>query len=95
MSLNQYVSEHLKIGMLPVSHIFPGSRLLFNSIIFLEATKKLPEFSGLMGKVYPGQLKPRYQIPEPRNQLMKKSCDDGCLLKPLRIFVKPKEFEES
>ena len=29
-----------------------------------------------MGKVYPGQLKPSNQIPEPRIQLIKKSCDN-------------------
>ena len=49
-----------------MSFIYKGSRLLFNIIIYLQAYKRLPEFSGLMGNVYPGQLKPRFSIPEPR-----------------------------
>ena len=32
---------------------------------------RLPEFSGFIGKVFPGQLKPRYQIPEPRIQTLR------------------------
>ena len=51
-----------------IFYFFVGSRLLFNIIIFFRASKRLPEFSGLMGKVFPGQLKPRYQIPEPMQE---------------------------
>ena len=32
----------------------------------MRASKTLPEFSGFKGRVYPGQLKPRWQKPEPR-----------------------------
>ena len=56
--------------------MFVGTRLLFNIIIFFRASKRLPEFSGLMGKVYPGQLKLSNQIPEPRIPLIKKSCNN-------------------
>ena len=77
--------------------MFVGSRLLFNIVIFYRASQRLPEFSGLMGKVYPGQLKPRNQIPEPRIQLMKKSFENGFwgtdhnaqMMTPKIIFVKP------
>ena len=62
----------------------------------MSAYKRLPEFSGLIGKVYPGQLKPRHHIPEPRIQFMKKLYDDGFrgtgsdgLLMPPLINVKP------
>ena len=83
--------EH--ISLLLFNYIFfVGSRLLFNIIIFLRASKRLPEFSGLMGKVYPGQLKPRHQIPEPRNRLIKKSDDyrfRGAGNNLHLIFVKP------
>ena len=37
----------------------------------MRASKTLPEFSGFKGRVYPGQLKPRCQKPEPRIQLSK------------------------
>ena len=59
----------------------------------LKASKRLPEFSGLMGKVYPGQLKPRYQIPEPRIDLnqngFKGKDNNGRLMPPKIIVVKP------
>ena len=35
----------------------------------MRASKTLPEFSGFKGRVYPGQIKPRYQKPEPRRVL--------------------------
>ena len=71
-----------------------GSRLLFNIIIFLEAYKRLPEFSGYKGKVYPGQLKPRYLIPEPRilewNQHgFRETENNGHLMPPQIIIVEP------
>ena len=70
-----------------------GTQLLFNIIIFLKASKRLPEFSGLKGKVYPGQLKPRYQVPQPRidfnqNGLMEKD-NNVYLMPPEIIIVKP------
>ena len=49
-----------------LSLVYKGSRLLFNIIIYLQAYKRLPEFSGYRGRVYPGHSKPRYPIPEPR-----------------------------
>ena len=52
-----------------VKRFFLGCRLLFNVLIFLRASKTLPEFSGFKGRVYPGQIKPRYQKPEPRRVL--------------------------
>ena len=66
MSLNHYVGEKMYILHIISVSIFKGSRLLFNIIIYLKAYERLPEFSGLIGKVFPGQLKPRYPIPEPR-----------------------------
>ena len=66
MSLNHYVGEQISMNLSYMSFIYKGSRLLFNIIIYLQAYKRLPEFSGLMGNVYPGQLKPRFSIPEPR-----------------------------
>ena len=59
----------------------------------LKASKRLPEFSGLKGKVYPGQLKPRYQVPQPRidfnqNGLMEKD-NNVYLMPPEIIIVKP------
>ena len=86
--------EHISLFLY---HLYSsvGSRLLFNIIIFLRASKRLPEFSGLMGKVYPGQLKPRHQIPEPRNRLIKKSDDyrfRGAGNNLHLIFVKPVDW---
>ena len=77
MSLSCCVSASIYIIIAFNSFFFVGSRLFFNIVIFLRASKRLPEFNGLMGKVYPGQLKPSNQIPEPRIQLIKKSFDNG------------------
>ena len=75
---------------LRIFNFFVGSRLLFNIIIFFRASKRLPEFSGLMGKVFPGQLKPRYQIPEPMQESNRfcRTVNNGHPM-PLRINVKP------
>ena len=72
MSLNHYVGEKMYILHFISVSIFKGSRLLFNIIIYLKAYERLPEFSGLIGKVFPGQLKPRYPIPEPRIQTLRR-----------------------
>ena len=69
----------------------------------MKAYRRLPEFSGLRGKVYPGQLKPRQPIPEPRiplvgNQFSLKwnlygfsgTENNDHLIPPKIILVKPK-----
>ena len=65
----------------------------------MNVYKRLPELSGLRGKVYPGQLKPQYPLPEPRIQSMKnqfflerkgmKKNDNGHLMPPKIIMVEP------
>ena len=65
----------------------------------MNAYKTLPEFSGLRGKVYPGQLKPQYPLPEPRIQSTKNpfflerkgmgKYDNGRLMPPKIIMVEP------
>ena len=68
-----------------------GTRLLFNIIIYLKASERLPEFSGLMGKVYPGQMKPLHQIPEPRIDLngFEGNNSSGHMILPKIILIKP------
>ena len=86
--------EHISLFLYDF-YSFVGSRLLFNIIIFLRAFKRLPEFNGLIGRVYPGQLEPRHQIPEPR-RLMKKSDDyrfRGAGNNVHLIFVKPVDVD--
>ena len=71
-----------------------GSRLFFNIIIYLKASKRLPEFGGLKGNVYPGQLKPRFPIPEPRRQSIKNPFSlewnqKGFSATEINVHVKP------
>ena len=42
------------------------SRLVWNLVIFSSATRGLPEFSGLVGKRFPGQQPPRPMEITPR-----------------------------
>ena len=48
-----------------------GTRLLCNVVIFLSASKRLPEFQGYMEKTFPGQPKPRRVVPHPRRESLK------------------------
>ena len=106
MSLNCYVSEKISMYHCLIISVsfYIGSRLLFNIIIYLKAYRRLPEFSGLRGKVYPGQLKPRQPIPEPRipsggSQFSHKwdlngfsgTENNGHLIPPEIILVEPVE----
>ena len=45
---------------------FIVSRLFLNVIVYFVAKLRLPEFSGLEGKVFPGQPPPSPLIPVPR-----------------------------
>ena len=45
---------------------FIVSRLFLNVIVYFVANLRLPEFSGLEGKVFPGQPPPSPMIPLPR-----------------------------
>ena len=52
-----------------------GTRLLCNVVIFLSASKRLPEFQGYMEKTFPGQPKPRRVVPHPRRESLKSDLE--------------------
>ena len=46
--------------------IISGLRTIFNLKVYFDARRRLPEFTGLQGRRYPGQLAPRTYIVTPR-----------------------------
>ena len=50
--LKKLVSVHNPFKDLNANAILPESRLLFNIIIMITASRRLPEFQGLRGKTY-------------------------------------------
>ena len=46
--------------------MFSGLRTIFNLKVYFDARRRLPEFTGLQGRRYPGQLAPRPYIVTPR-----------------------------
>ena len=73
-----------------------GLRTLFNLKVYFDAKRRLPEFSGLQGRRYPGQpdplpyiVTPRRAHPPPGHQPEGSTSGSWRQTKPIIILVTP------
>ena len=64
--LSVYIAFRIRPAYNALSCFISVLRTLFNLIVFCDAKRRLPEFSGLQGKRFPGQPDPLPYIVNPR-----------------------------
>ena len=69
------------------SILYLGLRLLFNIYVYVNATRRIPEFAGYRAKYYPGQMAPRQQLIVPRRLELTPSNISEQQKKPRMIYV--------